>query len=112
MNREPLAVCDARSVADSDLRAVTLRIKRLKDGVMVEVDTELWYSVYNPEHQWYWPKRLTPDEAMLIKCFDSKEDGRARRAPHSAIVTPEDEGPARESVEIRCVVFWEDQEEK
>lgn len=112
MKREPLAVCDARSVADSDLKPVKIRMKRPKDGVMSEYDTELWYPVYKPEHKWYWPKGLTQDEALLIKCFDSKQDGRARRAPHTAIQTPEDEGPARESIEIRCMVFWEDEEEK
>jgi hypothetical protein len=52
---------------------------------------------------------MEPDEALLIKCFDSKTDGGvSRRAPHSAFQSPNDEGPARESIEVRCVVFWED----
>lgn len=45
----------------------------------------------------------------LIKCFDSKLDGRARRVPHTAFVNPEtaakEEYPARESIEIRALVF-------
>ena len=46
---------------------------------------------------------------MLIKCFDSKVDGRARRVPHSAFVDPstEHESP-RESIEVRALVFHPD----
>lgn len=47
-----------------------------------------------------------PEEVLLIKCFDSRRDV-ARWAPHSAIQTEEDFGPARESIEVRCFVFWE-----
>jgi hypothetical protein len=52
---------------------------------------------------------LTPDEALLLKIIDSKEEGVARRSPHIAFVCDEDEGPERQSVEVRCLVFWEDQ---
>jgi hypothetical protein len=52
---------------------------------------------------------MQPDEALLIKCFDSKVDGRARRTPHTAFQTEMDCGGARQSVEVRCLVFWEDQ---
>lgn len=46
---------------------------------------------------------------MLIKCFDSKLDGRARGAPHSAFVDQgaEAESP-RESIEVRALVFHPD----
>ena len=48
---------------------------------------------------------------MLIKCFDSKLDGRARRVPHTAFVNPETETErARESIEVRALVFHEDQQ--
>jgi len=45
---------------------------------------------------------------MLIKCFDSKTDGRARRVPHSAFVDGERDGEGwekRESIEVRALVF-------
>lgn len=47
---------------------------------------------------------------MLIKCFDSKVDGRARRVPHTAFVNEAtaNEKP-RESIEVRALVFHEDQ---
>lgn len=71
---------------------------------------ETWGVAANPSHRWYFASQMTPDEVLLIKCYDSKEDGRARRTPHSAFKTDLDEGPARESIEVRCLVFWEDQE--
>ena len=52
---------------------------------------------------------MQPDEALLLKCFDSKTDGRARFAPHTAFddpTAPADVLP-RESIEIRTLVFHE-----
>jgi hypothetical protein len=64
----------------------------------------------NPEHRWYYIYGQTPEEVMLIKCFDSKIDGRARRVPHTAFVNPETvDGKPRESIEVRALVFHEDQ---
>ena len=67
--------------------------------------------LYSEKHQWYYKDRLTPDEVILIKCFDSKIDGRARRVPHSAFVDPEarEDEETRESIEVRALVFHEDQ---
>ena len=54
---------------------------------------------------------MTPDDVYFVKCFDSKMDGRARCSPHSAFVDPntKDLPCGRESIEVRCLVFWEDQ---
>lgn len=49
---------------------------------------------------------------MLIKCFDSKADGRARRVPHCAFIDEEMEGEnTRESIEVRALVFHPDDKE-
>jgi len=42
-----------------------------------------------------------------LKCYDSKEDGRARFAPHTAFVDPKTPpgAPPRESIELRALVF-------
>jgi hypothetical protein len=59
--------------------------------------------------RWYYKSGLTPEEVLLIKCFDSKVDGRARRVPHTAFEVPNTEDKeARESIEIRALVFHED----
>ena len=63
----------------------------------------------NDRHRWFYLREQTPGEVMLIKCFDSKTDGRARRVPHSAFVNPATEGEIpRESIEVRALVFHPD----
>ena len=66
------------------------------------------YSVkFNPDHRWFYFPEMTAGEALLLKCYDSATDGRARFAPHTAFVdptTPED-APPRESIELRTLVF-------
>lgn len=110
--RDPLAVCDARSCPESDLRKVFAMLPGSGDGSAVSKGKgfEVFNVAANPSHKWYYASRMTADETLMIKCFDSKLDGRARRVPHSAFQTEFDQGPPRQSIEVRCLVFWEDQE--
>jgi hypothetical protein len=97
----PLAVCDAASVAEGDLVA--------SDLVYRERVGETYGVRYNPAHRWFYVPEMQPDEALLLKCFDSATDGRARFAPHTAFddpTAPDDVLP-RESIEIRTLVFHE-----
>ena len=95
----PLAVCDAASVAAGDLVASDL-VYRDRVG-------EIYGVTYNPSHRWFYVPEMQPNQALLIKCFDSRTDGRARFAPHTAFEDPT--APAdvlpRESIEIRSLVF-------
>ncbi|KAJ5473526.1 hypothetical protein N7475_003092 [Penicillium sp. IBT 31633x] len=96
--KDPLAVADAHSVPDSDLVPVKL-IYPNREGETYNVRA-------NPNIKWYYRYAQTPDLVTLIKCFDSKLDGRARRVPHAAFVNPETEHEAdRESIEVRALVF-------
>ncbi|KAK4962444.1 hypothetical protein LTR10_000070 [Elasticomyces elasticus] len=113
--REPLGVCDARSVPDEDLVEVFAKLPEKGTGTFENVSKGngfgLWNVKYNPSHKWYYASGMRPEEVLMIKCFDSKKDGRARRSPHGAFrMDGQDErAPARESIEVRCLVFWEDQ---
>jgi hypothetical protein len=95
----PLAVCDATSVAPGDLVPADL-VYRDRVG-------ETYNVTFNPEHRWYYVPDMQPDEALLLKCYDSVTDGRARFAPHTAFEDPT--APAnklpRESIELRTLVF-------
>jgi hypothetical protein len=69
---------------------------------------------YNPNHQWYFVSDMMPDEALLLKIHDSSagEQGKtgvtAGGIPHTALQIPGTEWEeARESVEVRCLVFWD-----
>jgi hypothetical protein len=96
----PLALCDASSVRDTDLVATE---RRAKDRV-----GELQLVTYNPDHRWFWYSALTTAEAVLIKTFDSAQDGRARRSIHTAFTNPHAPADAapRESMETRTLAFF------
>jgi hypothetical protein len=95
----PLAVCDARTVKFDELVG--------SDLVYPNRVGETYAVKYSPEHRWFYVPEMTADEILLLKCFDSKTDGRARFAPHTAFVdptTPANAAP-RESIELRTLVF-------
>jgi hypothetical protein len=95
----PLAMADGTTVAADDLIASDLIYPNRRGET---------YSVkYNPNHRWFYFPEMTPDEALLLKCYDSATDGRTRFGPHTAFVdptTPADAAP-RESIEVRTLVF-------
>lgn len=96
--KDPLAVADAHSVPDSDLVGIKL--------IYPDREGETFGVRANPGFKWFYRYGQTPGLVTLIKCFDSKVDGRARRVPHSAFVNPETEGEeSRESIEVRALVF-------
>ncbi|KAI1496235.1 amino acid permease-domain-containing protein [Biscogniauxia marginata] len=103
--RDPLAIADAHSVVEEDLVPIGL-IYPTRKG-------ETFSVRYSPSHRWYYRYGLTPEEVILIKCFDSKTDGRARRVPHTAFSDPKTpaDAPNRESIEIRALVFHPDDRE-
>ena len=48
------------------------------------------------------------NEAILLKCYDSEDDGRARFTAHTSFEdtnSPPYAAP-RESIEVRALVFW------
>ena len=98
VERSPLALADAASVRPQDLIAT--------DQVFPDRVGEIYHLAYHPEQRWYYAPRMTRDEVLLIKGWDSLDDGRARFTPHSAFEdpnTPEGAAP-RESIEVRTLV--------
>jgi len=96
----PLAVSDAGSIADGDLVATDL--------VYPDRTGEIYYVKFNPQHKWFYAPAMRSDEVLLIKCYDSVDDGRARFVPHSAFIDPTTPAgtPPRESIELRTLVFF------
>jgi hypothetical protein len=97
----PLAVTDASSVSESDLVATDL--------IYPDRTGEIYYVKFNPDHKWFYAPAMGRDEVLLIKCYDSINDGRARFVPHSAFVDPTTPAgtPPRESIELRTLVFFD-----
>lgn len=104
----PLALCDAASVAPDDL--VTTDIHHFAEGnVETPRHTGVIYSLHhNPQHRWWYASDMQPDEVLLLKCYDSRNDGRARFMPHTGFTNPgcpADFVP-RESIEARTLVLF------
>ena len=98
----PLAICDARSIEPADLVATDL--------VYEDRVGEVYNLAHNPDHQWFYFPGVDEDQTILLKCFDSAEDGRARFTAHTAFEDPESAAgaPPRESIELRALVFFGD----
>jgi len=96
----PLAVCDASSVAEGDLVAADL-LHRGRAG-------ENYTMIFNLRQRWFYVPDMQVDEALLLKCYDSARDGRARFMPHTAFAdpTPHAEVAPRESIELRTIAFF------
>lgn len=95
----PLAVCDASSMRPDDFVACDLYYR---DRV-----GEIYYVKYRERHRWYYYPDMRPDEALLLKCFDS-DSARGATGAHAAFEhprTPSDALP-RASIEARAFVFF------
>jgi len=99
----PLGLCDYRSVdPEKDTFPITLLSP---DG-----EREFLGVKYNENQKWSYFYGVEPENFILLKCFDSVQDGSvATFIPHAAFkdpATPE-ATPPRESIELRALVFYE-----
>jgi hypothetical protein len=95
----PLALCDATSVRFEDLVP--------SDLVYPNRVGETYSVKYHAAHRWFYVPAMQRDEALLLKCADTRRDVPARFTPHSAFAdptTPADAAP-RQSIEARTLVF-------
>ncbi len=97
----PLGVCAARSIEAKDYVTLALRYP--------DRDGQIYLVRHNPEHEWYYVSRMRTDEALLLKVYDSADDGRARFTPHSAFKDPTSRPgvPTRISIEARTIAFFD-----
>ena len=100
VERSPLALADATTVRPDALVAT--------DQVFPNRVGEIYHLIHDTDQRWYYAPRMVPDEVLLIKGWDSLNDGRARFTPHSAVALPgtPDTAPPRESIEIRTLAIF------
>lgn len=132
VKRDPLAFCDYQTIDENDFRIVVANLPPPGAGEYGNVsknkahkpraeyssngETAARYEVtnmaHNPNQRWYYASDMTPEEAWVFKIFDSKNDGRAKCAVHTSfpLSSQRDEGPPRQSIEVRCFVFWDDED--
>jgi hypothetical protein len=96
----PLTLCDAQSLSEENLIASDLKYP--------DRTGETYAITYNPAQRYYYFPKMQPDEAVLIRCYDSALDGAHRFSAHTGFddpTTPAD-APPRESLEVRMLVFF------
>lgn len=98
---DPLGICDGRSIPQQGFIRVERRYK-YRTG-------EVYHIAHHPAHEWYYFPRMTRDEALVFKVFDSDERKPSRFTAHSAFDDPETppDAPPRESIETRTFAFFD-----
>jgi hypothetical protein len=96
----PLAICDAQSLAVSDL---VISERRYPNRI-----GQTYAITYNPAHHWYWFPHMRREEALVFKVYDSVKEGVARFTAHTAFDDPTAPPNARprESIEIRTLALF------
>jgi hypothetical protein len=96
----PLTLCDAQSLEEENLIASDLKYP--------DRTGETYSVTYNPNQRYYYFPRMQPDEAVLIRCYDSQLHGAARFSAHTGFDDPTmpPDAPPRESLEVRMLVFF------
>ena len=63
---------------------------------------------HSKNHKWWYFPKMTPEQVVLLKTYESETDGRARFVGHTAFEDPTSppDAPFRESVEIRTMAFF------
>jgi len=97
----PLACVDAQSQSDEDLLIMELKYR--------ERTGEIFVLRHSDQHKWWYFPGMTPEQALLLKTYDSETDGRARFAGHSAFEHPDTPENAlkRQSIEVRTMAFFD-----
>lgn len=100
VEEKPLAMCDATTSTAQDFIRLKMHYR--------EREGEIFVVRHSPQHRWWYFPLMTPDQAALLKTYDSETDGRARFLGHSAFDHPDTtaDAPRRESIEIRTIAFF------
>ena len=108
----PLACIDASTVTLMDLRTLQIHY--------ADRTGENYLACPSESHQWMFFPEMTIDEVLLVKQWDSAgglAKGQDQDGPcstfslHSAFLTPPDPAAApRQSMEVRCVCLWDQQQ--
>ncbi|KAH8773854.1 methyltransferase [Diaporthe sp. PMI_573] len=101
----PLAVMDYRSIQPSEIHPTSIFKERFEmQGQTVSIN-------HSEAQRWYYLRGQQTTEVTFIKIWDSKDDHDvAKLCPHCAFPDPQAPADAkpRESIEVRCLVFYED----
>jgi hypothetical protein len=100
VEEKPLAMCDVTHATQNDMLKMILRYR--------ERTGEIFVMRHSSAHHWWYFPKMTPQNVLLLKTYESETDGRARFLGHSAFEDPNTppDAPVRESIEIRTMAFF------
>jgi hypothetical protein len=100
----PLCMADATTVDARDL--VVSHIVIGPPDREMRIQTNM--VAHNPAHRWVYFSDMRPSELLMFRGYDT-DPARSRRVPHTAFDDPTagDDAPPRESIDIRCVAFFD-----
>ncbi|KAI1123681.1 hypothetical protein F5Y10DRAFT_285783 [Nemania abortiva] len=114
IRRDPLCFCDGQTISDEDLVPMEATpppkgTSSFYESVSKGDGFETLEVRHNPKHKWYYFSDMQPDEALVFKCYDSKNTSKSRCC-HASFKHPQmvNEAP-RESMEMRFFVFYENE---
>ncbi|MEL0211350.1 MAG: CmcJ/NvfI family oxidoreductase, partial [Novosphingobium sp.] len=111
----PLAVCDGRTVADEETASNTLFVVDefpVGDALTAPVDGEdqmIAATIFRhrDRHRWWYFSNMKADDVLLFK-FQDSDHSVTWRCPHTAFHdTSLPDTRTRESIEVRCIAFFE-----
>lgn len=102
----PLAVCDMRSVKPSDIVfGDGMNTGNIKQYTKV-VDERI---VHSPSQRWYYYPDMTPEEVLIFRQYDTRQDAlNLRTVFHQAVVDPTSapDAPMRSTIEVRMQAIF------
>jgi len=104
----PLAICHARTTRIEDFIPTTIQHFLEDDLETPHLTGEIYSFRHSDDHCWFAVSDMQPDEVILLKCYDTADDGRAIFTGHTGFRNPDcpPEFKPRESIEVRTVVVF------
>ena len=105
----PLAVCDARSVQETDLFEVNVYGYGASNYSWHDIGIETYSIKFSKEQRWFYYPHMKPEEVLVLKAYDSA-GVIGNTCPHAAFSNPsaDPDSPARRSIELRVLCFITD----
>jgi hypothetical protein len=100
VEEKPLTLCDMSSLRAEDFVPCILKWPHRNGYVNV--------MRYNTRQKWFYFDKMKQEEALVFKCFDSRECNHLRYTAHSAFIDPNtvEDCRTRESIESRIIVYY------
>ena len=108
VQKNPLAVVDAQSLADDDVVDYFYTGYSAREGAMAMDGGKSSMPMHNPGHRFYYVSSMATDELLFLKQLDTRE-ALAASCPHTSFDDPTSPvgAPPRRSIEVRMLAAFD-----